>query len=540
MSPSKAITKKATRKPKFLLTEAQVDALEIHYRNIFRVLLNFLDENFNFSIFSNSNWPMINQHIIEMLMLEDRESFELLVQKILQNMDKLDINNPFVAASYAEAGRTDTKSFGEMLDKITAPTSRNAFGLIHFNAGFLGLGDQFSTLWALRLIALAGKAEKYKEIIDKALNALSLDIDYVLRNSPDFIGFMLYVCLLIRPEDNEELVCRCIDYLIQAQKDDGWWYGTTPGMEKLKDLRSNGFVGYDLLYASRRYPNVLSAAERWLMEAFNLTEELPISLPDSFAYSQKFSHPDVWSEAWIRAIVAAGVYLRMRRPQCGVVKEIITNSILTSNEKESYKQFIIAVKPFLPPQEELFRYQPKLKEFWEIADYENSVFIMRRMGEDVHSRAMLQVILDELTTHGFKGRYVGDQPDYYPSLGENNNLYMRGCKHGIAIFERLIAKGKTQDIPNPNILVEIGFMQGKGARILILFDEDSMKIKPAYKDSKSLHGHKLPPVISGTIYKPFHSGSAELQDLRNEVKKWAIGLKEAMNGAQNEEKDSSS
>jgi hypothetical protein len=252
---------------------------------------------------------------------------------------------------------------------------------------------------------------------------------------------------------------------------------------------------------------------------------MPKSLPESFSHIQETTHPDVWSQSWIRAIIAAGLYLRMRRPHFKTTKDIIANSILTNNELKKYKQFVIAAQPFLPPQEELFRYQLKLKEFWEISDYEKSIFIMRRMGEDILSQGMLQIILDELSKHGLKGRYIGDQPDYYSNLGENNNLYMRGCKHGIAIFERLTAEGKTQDIPNPNILVEIGFMQGKGARILILFDEDSMMIKPTFDDSKSLHGHNLPPVISGTIYKPFKSGSGELKELRNEIGKWAAGIK---------------
>jgi hypothetical protein len=482
-----------------------------------------LNDDFRVRVTPESNWAMLGQHFIELLHVTSPSAFADIISLMIDQMRPYVMRDPFVAAAMAETGRTDDPGFQEMLEKMTLAAGGS--GLIYFHSGFIGLGDHFSTLWALRLIALAGKTANYENVVRKAVSALEDDLDLVLSRSPDFVGFLLYVAQMLPEYTNPELIDRCIDTLLAGQAVDGWWYGNHD--DPLRSLRGSGFVAYDLLHALDRRPSALHYVERWLCAAFDLGEQTPTALPEPFTWAQQNQHPDVWLQGWIRAVIAASLYLTRRRIEYSPVSSVTAQYVLT------YRQLLQAAareqrnQPFLLPEEHIMSHAPHLKEFFQDSRHDTSVFIMRRMGGDETMQSVMATITDVLNQDGLRGRYAEDRvPAYNPNLWINNVVYMRGCKYGIAVFERRMVEGTVPPGPNANVLVELGFMVGKGAEVLILYDESSMDALPQgpLLDLEEIRRLGLPTVIAGALRSPFRSDEAGLASLRSAVESWAKSI----------------
>lgn len=504
----------------YTLSEGQVDALVKHHKNLFLIALQLLDEEFKFAPTPTANWTMLGQHLLELLQLGDATAFSDIINLMIEQMVPWVGRDPFVAAALAETGNTDRPEFQQMLEQMISAVSKN--GLIHFHAGFIGLGDHFSTLWALRLIALAGKTTEYENLVINALDALEADLDYVLSRSPDFVGFLLYVTLMFPDLSKAELIARCIQTLKASQSSDGWWYANLN--QPVQDLRSCGFVAYDLMHALEQDPSALQNVEVWLASAFALASAEPSELPEPFTWARSNLHPDVWLQGWLRALVAATVYLRIRRPDYSVVPTVASQYVNAVNRNRHAANLLQLLRPYLLPEDRINRYRSYLAKFHEEAPFETSVFVMRRMADDSTMQSVLDAILVELEKQGLKGRYVGDHPSNYDSdVWENNVVYMQGCKYGIAIFERRQVAGVVPFGPNHNVLVELGFMRGKGSEVLILYDESSMNA-PVVGATEPPEGIGLPTVIDGTIRKSFASDDGQLTALRQVVRDWTKGI----------------
>lgn len=75
--------------------------------------------------------------------------------------------------------------------------------------------------------------------------------------------------------------------------------------------------------------------------------------------------------------------------------------------------------------------------------------------------------------------------DYTTSLWTNVEVYLTGCKYGIAVFEDI----DVRDF-NPNVALELGYMMGRGKRTLLL---------------KEQRLRTLPADVVDRLYKPFDS-----------------------------------
>ncbi|MDP6636329.1 MAG: hypothetical protein QGG42_15620 [Phycisphaerae bacterium] len=514
----------------FTLTDKQVDSLVIHHANLTQVVFGWLDSEFRVTPESDSNWPMLGQHLIELLHVSDSRAFSGVCNQMANTMlQSVPPDNPFVAASLAEAGLTDNDVFKALLDELLKKQARHPWGLIPFATGFLNLGDQFSTLWALRLLILSGRDSEFTDAINKAIGALEQSFDLLSDNS-DHVGFLLYDLSLLGRQDDESLVDRCLNHLLKT--DTSW-------LKNTHDLRGGGFVAYDLLKVSGLRPKAMEKSEEWLAAAFNLTDEAPTQLPTAFANHGKQSDDgneipvDVWAQGWIRALVAATLYLRLRRSDYAPHSHILTRSVLAGNERAQLLRFYGNALPFLPSIQEMQEIGEPMKRFHdkkEGSPFEKSVFIMRSMiksnrkstPEYVETNEnILKAVIEELDKAGLVGRHVGDRPvPYQKDLWANNEVYLRGCKYGIAIFERLERDKGRPFGPNHNVLIEFGFMRGKGASILILHDEATMHEKVEGTPIPP-EGTDLPVVVTSTLHESFSSEEPELMQLRTAIAKWA-------------------
>jgi hypothetical protein len=133
--------------------------------------------------------------------------------------------------------------------------------------------------------------------------------------------------------------------------------------------------------------------------------------------------------------------------------------------------------------------------------YDTNVFLMMPFGTDAELSACRASLTRCLSSKGFN-LFRADDREYEDGLWENIRVYMLGCKYGIAMFKQVSGIGY-----NPNVGVEIGFMDAMNKRILILKDR---------------HLLRLPGDL---IYRLYHQVDfADVPSVEREVAKWFDGL----------------
>jgi hypothetical protein len=123
------------------------------------------------------------------------------------------------------------------------------------------------------------------------------------------------------------------------------------------------------------------------------------------------------------------------------------------------------------PKYHLGRHLALLDEFWRVADYERSVFVMTKYPErdtdnDKKLKEVIQTVRDAVSASGFTPRLASDQ-EYHPQLWDNIELYLVGCSRGVAIVE-----DKHTRETNPNVSMEWGWMRGMGRDVLFLIEKE--------------------------------------------------------------------
>ena len=153
------------------------------------------------------------------------------------------------------------------------------------------------------------------------------------------------------------------------------------------------------------------------------------------------------------------LYLKHRRKleqQLDAIRQDIGDAL------ESYAFF---------PQRHYERHNLHLNEFWDGGQFEKNVFIMTRFPQTGTPGAneletVIQHVRDKVTAMGYVPRVASDKK-YHDWLWDNVELYMLGCKYGVAILEDKCA----QEL-NPNVAMEWGWMLGMGRRVLMLREHD--------------------------------------------------------------------
>ena len=295
------------------------------------------------------------------------------------------------------------------------------------------------------------------------------------------------------------------------------------------NLRGGGFVAYDLLYASEYQPKTMPVIEKWLCDAFSLNEEKPNGFPKAFLDAQKKDKQniptDVWAQGYIRALIASGLYLKMRRPDYTPASIILTNGVITHNQHNQLVNYYNTVSPHMGSYHRLDEIRQDLTIFWEEDEdnFAKSVFVSRWMGKSGNDGKVnpiainiIQAIKEELNEVGLICRYSGDiQTNYSDNLYVNNEIYMRGCKNCIAVFEGMPGNNSAPCTTNHNVLIETGFMRGKGAEVLLLHDPQ--------RSSES------PSDWSGILYKEFNQKDDRFIQLRVAVRAWGEKIAKELN-----------
>jgi hypothetical protein len=129
--------------------------------------------------------------------------------------------------------------------------------------------------------------------------------------------------------------------------------------------------------------------------------------------------------------------------------------------------------------EELVTYPPHMqKHFQKLSDfqadgaYDKSVFIMTKYPVDqnpqpidLELKKVIQTVQAAISDKGFIPRLAIDKR-YHPELWNNVELYLLGCKYGVAIVEN-----KYLDELNPNVAMEWGWMRGMDKNVLYLVEK---------------------------------------------------------------------
>jgi hypothetical protein len=130
------------------------------------------------------------------------------------------------------------------------------------------------------------------------------------------------------------------------------------------------------------------------------------------------------------------------------------------------------------------RLQGPLKRFLAISDFNTNMFVMMRFRETHESTAIREAIRDGLSRHGLHARFA-DELGLADDLWDNVAAYMCWCRFGVAVVEEIEERSF-----NPNVAIEVGFMQALQRPVLVLKDK---RVPP------------LPTDLAGRLYREFDS-----------------------------------
>lgn len=131
-------------------------------------------------------------------------------------------------------------------------------------------------------------------------------------------------------------------------------------------------------------------------------------------------------------------------------------------------------------------------------DFRRNAFVMMRFGKTRGHNEIINSIKSSLEKYSINALRADDK-QYHDDLFQNVLTYIYGCHFGIAVFERL-----EEDDFNPNISLEVGYMQALKKSVCLLKD----------KTLKTLHTD-----LVSKLYKTFDPQDP-MATIPNELEKW--------------------
>jgi hypothetical protein len=122
------------------------------------------------------------------------------------------------------------------------------------------------------------------------------------------------------------------------------------------------------------------------------------------------------------------------------------------------------------------RHEQVLAQFHDAGSFEKSVFVMTKFPDpkknaavDAELAAVIEAVRQAVEARGYVPRLASDLK-YHNILWDNVELYLLGCKRGVAIVE-------DRYLPelNPNVAMEWGWMRGMGRDVLYLVEKGFAK-----------------------------------------------------------------
>jgi hypothetical protein len=134
------------------------------------------------------------------------------------------------------------------------------------------------------------------------------------------------------------------------------------------------------------------------------------------------------------------------------------------------------------------RLQSPLKRLFGKSPFDRNVFVMMRFRNTAESSALRETIRTSLHDAGLVAHFA-DELSLADELWDNVCTYMCGCRFGVAVVEEIEERSF-----NPNVAIEIGFMQALQRKVLVLKDR---------------RVPMLPTDLAGRLYREFDSYNLE-------------------------------
>lgn len=158
-------------------------------------------------------------------------------------------------------------------------------------------------------------------------------------------------------------------------------------------------------------------------------------------------------------------------------------SVSASLEKDSTDSYLVeaqanmnnaiwnALEKLLREPPHFLGYADVLKDFYRVAPYNKSVFIMTKFPEgdsedDKKLKRVIQVVKDSVQKSKFAPRIASDKPPYWETIWGNVEVHLLGCSRGIAIVE-----DRYRPEFNPNVALEWGWMRYMRKNVLYLREQ---------------------------------------------------------------------
>jgi hypothetical protein len=123
---------------------------------------------------------------------------------------------------------------------------------------------------------------------------------------------------------------------------------------------------------------------------------------------------------------------------------------------------------------------------------------MMRFAPKDQLKTVHSAVRDTLTARGLQCVRADDR-DYTGDVWSNIEVYLTGCKYGIAVFEDI----DERDF-NPNVSLELGYMMGRKRRCLLL---------------KEKRLPKMPADVVHKLYQPWDAFKIE-ETISAQVARW--------------------
>lgn len=434
-------------------------------------------------------------HLCDLLIRLDGHRYRDYIDRMLHYYlnSNPSLHNPFMINSLVITGYANSEIVQASLKALLA-NGRLPSGLFSMYTAYLGGGDHFSTLWAVKILALTNR-DIYHEEIHAALTRCCDDYE-VFGNSTSHLGFLLFDICLSGQHTFDATANRIIDDLLKRQEQGMWG----------DSVITTAYIVEDLLPHIER-EDVKSAVANAISVIFDLNGDKAVGLPPLLIREQKRCVESLFLQTLARSCVAAAAWLQS---ECGLdmgaecVKNVVGQYSYLYNTGLSLQGQLKKLADQVVVMEETFEHLNKhVEAFVEKSPFEKSVFVMMRYRNEVRFKLVEQYLREQFLKNGLRVFLARDR-QIVDDLWDNICIYMRACKYGVAVFEQALERDF-----NPNVSLELGFMLSRGRRVLLLKE-------------KSLNA--LPTDVVGKLYQEFDIGDPE--SIRHIVDKWVADVVE--------------
>lgn len=499
-----------------MLSEPKIERLLTHISAIFNqiILPDISPDGFILAADNDGNVFSDNvttHHLVEFCIELNRSLTNELIHSAINWFFKTQNNasNPFFVSSTLSSDFIKPEQKIEISKSVCS--NQRESGFIDLYAGFLDGGNIFSTLWAIKILILAGKDDN-KEQIKKAFYVIDKSWNDIHRTS--FKGF--YLEQLIKFGELSGLkhtISSVRREIVNEQNENKFWDN------------SHFYTPYVLgnLCVTKATKAQETAVTKAIEEIFDLNKE-KIEFPQFLIDSKEKYEDSAFIQISIRCLISAIRYLRLYH-------DIEASQVVASGMFGLFPKIYQSARAIDAERKKMVRQYGEIREHYEHlervatekllseSEYEKNIFVMMPFRHDIDDRyeAIVEILKLEFEKYGFKAWLASDK-NIRPQLWDNVASFMLACKYGIAVFTRVEKEHRIKiDEFNPNVSLELGFFISRGKKVLLLKDQALPK---------------LPTDLVGHLYHEFELNRVKKQ-LPGIIKQWVGEITDDQSKAEN-------